>query len=150
MEKHQVAERYAKALHDRDLVAIDGLLHTDIVARYPQSGEVFSGRDNYLRMLAEYPMGLPVGDVTSVKGESTTVVLPRTLPFGSPSVTVYGGDQFVIEGVATYPDGSVFNMVILIRLQGGLVIEETSYFAEPFEAPEWRRPFLDQPGGDSE
>lgn len=143
MNKRGIAERYAKALEDRDLDMQRDLMHPDIVARYPQSGEVFRGRDNYMTMLANYPLGLPEGQVSSVKGEPRTAVLSPYLPMMSPTVTVYGGDDFILEAVATYPDASVYNVVVMIRLQGGQVIEETSYFAAPFDAPEWRRPYAE-------
>jgi len=35
-------------------------------------------------------------------------------------VTVYGGDDCILEAVATRPDGSVVNVVVIIRLQGSL------------------------------
>ena len=143
MSKEQIAERYAKALADRDLETQRDLMHPDIVARYPQSGEVIRGRDNYLTMLANYPQGLPGGEVTSVKGEPRTTVVSPYLPMMTPTVTVYGGDDFILEGIATYSDGSVFNVVVIIRLQGHQVIEEVSYFAAPFDPPEWRREYVE-------
>ncbi|MGA7096591.1 MAG: nuclear transport factor 2 family protein [Acidimicrobiia bacterium] len=144
MDKHQVIERYARAATEHDLETTARLLHPDVVVRYPQSGEIFRGRDNYLKMLSEYPTGLPEGQISAIKGEGTTALLPSTMPFASSTITVFGGDQFVIEGLARYADGKKFNTVFLLRLQGGLVIEESDYFAEPFDAPEWRRPFVDQ------
>ena len=117
-------------------------MHPDVVVRYPQSGETFKGRDNYLGMLANYP-GLPEGDVKSVKGDSTTGILNPTLPMMAPKIVVFGGDDYILEAVATYPDGGVYNVVVIIRLHGGLVFDETDYYAAPFEAPEWRRPYTD-------
>lgn len=144
MNKAHIAERYAKALANRDLATQGELMHPDIVARYPQSGEIIRGRDNYLKMCANDPHGLPEGEVTSVKGDARTAVLSRSLPMMTSKVTVYGGDDFIIEGVATYADGSVYNAVVIIRLQGHLVIEEVSYFAAPFDPPEWRREYVEQ------
>ena len=93
-------------------------------------------------MLRHYPH-LPDGHLLSIKGESHTSVQYPVLPMFSPTITVYGGDDFVVEAEGTYADGSVYNFVALIHLEQGLVKEETWYFAAPFDAPEWRRPYRD-------
>jgi hypothetical protein len=142
VDNRGIVEQYLKALEASDIAATRELQHPQIVARYPQSGETFRGRDNYMTMQENYP-GLPSAKTSVVFGERSTIVLPSSLPFAKPIVTVFGGDLFVVEGVATYPDGEIFNVVMILRLQGGKVIEETIYFAAPFDAPEWRRPYVD-------
>jgi hypothetical protein len=142
VDNRAAVDLYLKAIESFDLEAIRDLQHLDMVARYPQSGEVFRGRDNYTAMQEAYP-GLPRGQISTVTGESNMVVLPSFMPFGHPRVTVFGGDNFVVEGIVTYPNGDIYNIVMILRLQAGKVIEETWYFAAPFEAPEWRRPFTD-------
>ena len=89
-------------------------------------------------MQVEYP-GLPHAEASNVIGQDSVVLMPAFLPFGHPTVTVFGGDRFVVEGVATYPNGEVYNMVLILRMQSGKVIEETVYFVAPFDAPVWRR-----------
>ena len=42
-----------------------------------------------------------------------------------------------------YPDGGVFHFVSITKVRDGLIAEETDYFGEPFEAPEWRRPYVE-------
>jgi hypothetical protein len=137
-----VVDVYVKAIEDLDLDRVAEIMHPDVVGRYPQSGETFRGRDNYLAMLAAYP-GLPHTHPTSVTGEEEVVILPSFLPFGAPTITVFGGDRFVVEGIATYPDGEIYNVVVILRVQAGAIIEETTYFASPFEPAEWRRPYVD-------
>ena len=109
----------------------------------PKSDETFRGRDTFLQMLANFAGGLGEADFESVKGGANTIVTPPAQPFLSPTVTVFGGDRFVIEGVATYPDGSVFQVVSLIRIQEGGVIEDTQYFAAPFDPPDWRKKYAE-------
>ena len=142
MDTQKICERYLDAVSKRDLEAQQTLLHPDVVASYPQSGEVFRGRDNYLEMLRNFP-GLPTGHVISIHGESHTAVQYPALPMLSPTVTVYGGDDFVVEAEGTYPDGSDYYLVALLHLEQGLIKEETWYFAAAFDAPEWRRPYRD-------
>lgn len=150
LDKRKIVEQYAQAFQTRDIEMSGTLMHPEIVARYPQSGETIRGRDNYLATLAAYPLGLPNTDVSSVKGGDKAAVVPSSLPFARPTVTVFGGDQYVIEGVATYPDGAFFHVVLVLRLRDGKVFEETSYFAAPFDPPEWRQDFveLDEPRED--
>ncbi len=142
MDNRDVVDLYLKAVGSGDLDAVREMQHPDIVGRYPQSGEVFRGRDKYMDMQVEYP-GLPHAEASNVIGQDNVVLMPAFLPFGHPTVTVFGGDRFVVEGVATYPNGEVYNMVLILRLQSGKVIEETVYFAAPFDAPEWRRQYAD-------
>ena len=61
MENRKIAERYARAVQTNDLGLLGELTHADIAVRYPQSGELIRGRDNYLGVLSNYQSGLPVG-----------------------------------------------------------------------------------------
>lgn len=142
MDNRETVDRYVQAIAAGDWDGAGELYHPDVVGRYPQSGEVFTGRDNYLAMIRAYP-GLPDATAQTVSGEERTVILPSFLPFSKGSVTVFGGDRFVVEGNATYPDGDRYHVVVILRLQGGQVIEETTYFAAPFEPAEWRRAYVD-------
>jgi len=143
LNNHRIAEQYAKASQDQEWERLGGLMHDEFVARYPQSGETFRGRDTYLSMLANFPEGLGDADFSSVKGSSDTIVKPAPQPFLSPTVTVFGGDRFVIEGIAAYPDGAVFHVVSILRVQQGRVIEDTSYFGAPFDPPDWRKDYAE-------
>lgn len=56
-----------------------------------------------------------------------------------PVITVVAGsDFFVGEAVHNYPDGDVYNVAVITKIREGMIAEETTYFAAPFEAPEWR------------
>ena len=54
------------------------------------------------------------------------------------------GDHWWGAWVMTYPDGLVYHCIDLIELRDGLVRRETMFWAPPFEAPEWRAPFVDR------
>lgn len=143
MDNRGVIERLAECVVHKDLEAVAALLHPDVVVKFPQSGEVFRGKDNYLAMLASYPHGLPDAEVAEERGGQQTVHVSSPIPFGMPTITVTeSGDTFILEGdVGPYPDGVVYKFVGVGVLRDGLLIEETDYFAAPFEAPEWRHPF---------
>ncbi len=47
-------------------------------------------------------------------------------------------------GPVAYPDGSSWFVSALLQLQGGKVLRETWYFAEPVEAPAWRAAWVER------
>jgi ketosteroid isomerase-like protein len=113
----QVAEAVWKALEARDWEAARGLLHDDFVQEWPQSKERIVGRDNAIAINQNFPGGLP------------TMRFRRTLA---------DGDLAVLEVELTYSDGSRYLGVSVIELRDGKVMRETDYFAQPFQAPQWR------------
>lgn len=48
------------------------------------------------------------------------------------------------DGTVTYPDGSTWFYVVLLEIHDRKVYRETEYFAAPFEAPAWRRPYVER------
>ena len=137
MANRHVAEKYATAQASWDLDALAALIHHDIRVRYPQSGEQFEGADRYLATIEKHPDLPALEDVTSRSGGlEKAIVTPGLM---SPLVTVIGdGDRFVTEFNANYANGEQYHVVSIVRISDGLVIEDTAYFASPFEAPEWR------------
>ncbi|MFL5777935.1 MAG: hypothetical protein ACJ761_03230, partial [Chloroflexota bacterium] len=51
---------------------------------------------------------------------------------------------WIIEGTIDYGDGVPVSGVSIIELQDGKIVKQTDYFASPFEAPEWRKPYVEQ------
>jgi hypothetical protein len=45
---------------------------------------------------------------------------------------------WVVESVIDYGGGQVMHGVAIVELKDGKFWRDTRYFAEPFEAPEWR------------
>ena len=44
----------------------------------------------------------------------------------------------------TYPDGRTWFTITLFEVREQKIWRETQYWAEPFEAPEWRKDFVDR------
>jgi ketosteroid isomerase-like protein len=91
----------------------------DIVESYPQSGELMQGRDNQREFHEAFP-DPPTFEVRSVRRS---------------------GDLAVAEVDEHMADGSVWKDVFIFELRDGAVAKMTVYFAQPFAAPEWRRPY---------
>jgi hypothetical protein len=109
---------YVKAAYDMSA--------DDVVNEFPQSGERFRGRDNILSMYSTYSDNTGTAPKTKLR----RIVKP--------------GDAWVIEGTIDYGDGIPVNSIsIIVTGPDGKIVQQTDYFANPFEAPEWRRPYLD-------
>lgn len=140
MTNHRVVEEYWEAFKNRDLDRYEELLHSDVVVTYPQSGEVIVGRDNYMQTIRNYPLELPSGaDEATFDMSEKAISMPSAAWFGMSSATVISeGDIGVGQVELTYPSGERYLVCSLFKFKQGLIAAETTYFASPFEAPEWR------------
>jgi hypothetical protein len=98
------------------------LRHQDYVMEMPQSGESIRGRENMRSFQEAYPT-------------PPSIQLRRVL--------VRDG-LWVVEGINDYGGGQVFDVVLLIELRDGKMWRDRRYYAEPFEAPEWRAQWVER------
>ena len=140
--RREIVERYAAASARHDLAELGHLRHPDWSVDWPQSGERVRGNDHFARIIEGYPGGVPYVEVTRIVGSEDRWVLTA----GNTVVRVDGsGDFWWGEWTMTYPNGDAYHVVDLIELRDGRVYRERVYWAPPFEAPEWRRPFVEPP-----
>jgi hypothetical protein len=95
--------------------------HEDYVMEMPQSGERIRGREKMREFQEAYP-------------SPPTMQLRR--------VIVREG-LWVVEIVSDY-GGRIYNSVLIIELRDGKMFRDTRYYAEPFEAPEWRAQWVER------
>jgi hypothetical protein len=114
-QNRDALERYIEAFERQDLSAIADLMHEDYVEEFPQSGEKIRGRQDARAVLENYP-GLP-----SLIEHSYVV----------------SGDLGVMKLTLDY-DGRRIYACEVIDFEEGKLKRVRGYFAEPFEAPEWR------------
>lgn len=140
-----IVREYAASSASNDLESLTRLRHPDWVVEWPQSGERVHSNESFAAIVEAYPGGRPTVEVSRIVGsEDRWVVTP-----GNTVVRVAGsGDFWWSEWRMTYPDGQDYQVVDLIELRDGLVHRETVYWAPAFEAPDWRRPFVEGPAGD--
>ena len=96
----------------------------DYVMEMPQSGERFRGRENMRAFQEAYHLSPP--------------------PSLQVSRVLVKEGLWVVEGVIDYGDGWVFDVVIISELRDGKMWRDRWYFAEPFEAPEWRAQWVER------
>jgi hypothetical protein len=100
--------------------------HEDYMMEMPQSGERIRGRERMREFQRAYP----------TPPHGVTIRLRRVL--------VREG-LWVVEGVYDYGGGEqVLDVVMICELRDGKMWRDRWYFAEPFEAPEWRAEWVEQ------
>lgn len=118
----RVIDAYWPAFDARDASVMHEIAHDDLVTEWPQSGERIVGRENCLVVLRSYPGGGPT----------------RT-----PGRTLGCGDVWITESTLDYPGGQRTHFVTVFELRDGKLARLTEYFADPFQAPEWRLQLVD-------
>ncbi|WP_233843392.1 nuclear transport factor 2 family protein [Dyella sp. 2HG41-7] len=97
------------------------IYHDDVICEYPQSGEVIHGRRNLQSLRSHHP-GKPSGFVIRrIQGD---------------------GNLWVSEYVIAY-ETKLAHTVSIMEFRDGKVTHETQYFADPFEAPAWRKDWVE-------
>jgi hypothetical protein len=96
--------------------------HEDALLEFPQSGERFRGKANIQGWRQQYPARLDFE--------------PRRIGGG--------GDWGVAEAGLRYDGGEPLSVVKIMQFRGDKIERETLYFADPFPAPEWRRPWAEE------
>ncbi|MGF6495599.1 ketosteroid isomerase-like protein [Luteibacter sp. 621] len=104
-----------------DQPAEHAIYHDDAVCEYPQSGEVIRGRANLQALRSHHP-GKPSGfQVRRITGS---------------------GALWVTEYMISY-EGKLAFTVSIMEFVGDKVAHESQYFADPFDAPAWRAPWVE-------
>ncbi|MFM0594379.1 MULTISPECIES: nuclear transport factor 2 family protein [Burkholderiaceae] len=105
-----------------DLDAEHAIYADDAICDYPQSGERILGRSNLQALRGHHPDKPSGFDVRRIQGE---------------------GNLWVTEYEITY-NGRAFWTVSIMEFHDGKVVHETQYFSDPFEAPSWRKQWVQQ------
>ena len=119
-----VIARYWEATSSRNFEAVRDIFADDVLVEWPQSGERVRGKDSCIKVFSSYPGGSPklVG-VRRVMGR---------------------GDLWLAEAELEYPGPQTYFSISVFEFRDGKISHEIDWFAEPFPAPEWRMPFVEQ------
>ena len=121
-ENRQTVERLYGLISKQDWDSMREHVHDDFVQEWPQSGERIRGVDNVLGINRSYP-GLPKIDVRRV---------------------LSSGDLVTAEVTLNYPEAATYQGVSIFEFRDGKIAKQTDYFAQPFEAPEWRSKWVEK------
>jgi hypothetical protein len=120
-QNRDALERYIQAIERQDFDAMTELVHDNYVEEYPQSGERIRGKQNARSILENYP------------------ALPSVIEYSY----ALSGDLGVMKLTLDY-DGQRIYACEVIDFEDGKVKRARGYFAEPFEAPEWRAQWVEK------
>ena len=120
-QNRDVLERYFEAFERRDLDAFAELFHDDYVEEYSQSGERIRGKQNARAVNENYP------GLSSVINRSYNM----------------SGDLGVMEMTLEY-DGDRVHACEIVEFEDGKIKRARAYFAEPFDAPQWRAQWVER------
>jgi hypothetical protein len=148
MSNEELVMRYAEAVMRHDHDELDVLRHPQWTAVWPQSGEVVRGSASDRAIMEHYPGGAPtlVPEGRLVGSEDRWVVSP----LGGAYRVAGEGENWWGEWKMVYPDGRRWFTIMLIELRDGRIFRETAYWAEPFDAPEWRARWVERLSGDQD
>ena len=132
----------ANVISSQDWHRLGDVLDEDAVFEYPQSRERFRGLANIRATFENYPdLGAGTSELEELIGGTAYAL--------TPSYTVIGIDGSGDRGTAVirirYPDGSLWWGVNLYELRNGKISRARTFFAEDFEAPDWRAPYREAP-----
>lgn len=122
MDEQQAHEFLTELFSSLSAEAEYELRHEDYVMEMPQSGERIRGRERMREFQEAYP--------TPPAIQLRRVVVSEGL--------------WIVEGVNDYGEGHVFAVVVMIELKEGKMWRDTRYYAQPFDAPEWRAQWVEQ------
>lgn len=114
-------ERFWRAHQTGDPDALAEELHDEVVVSWPQSGEHIRGKDNMDAINRALPGGHPTGQLIEMRAIGDVGILEMKLDYG----------------------GDIVYVVEILELKDGKIRRATEYFADPFEAPDWRAQWVE-------
>ena len=143
MTHEEIVRRYCAAMATQDATTAESLRHRDWSSHWPQSGETVTSSEAMREIGEHYPGGPWESVEIRLRGSDDTY---QVTPMGTLVRTAGSGDTWTAEWMNRYPDGSDWFVVDIVELRDDRVFRETTYWAAPFEAPPWRREWVDVDG----
>jgi ketosteroid isomerase-like protein len=139
----EIVDAFVRAIEAKDIDAVLALLADDFVDEMPQSGERTRGGENYRRIFESYPGGVGTADADDrrIIGSEDRWVMTPTFNV----LRIEGsGDTYTYVGTIRYSAGDTWQMISIAQLRDGKIARTTTWYAAPFEAPEWRAQFVER------
>jgi hypothetical protein len=121
MDEQQASQFLTDLVSNLTAERLYQISHEDYTMEMPQSRERIRGREKMREFQEAYP-------------NPPSIQVRRVL--------IRDG-LWVLEGVNDYGGKQVYNVAVIIELKDGKMWRDTRYYAEPFEAPEWRSQWVE-------
>ena len=139
----EIVEEFVRAIEAKDIDAQCALMADDFVDEMPQSGERTHGRENWRRIFTDYPGGIGTtsSDGRRIIGSEDRWIMTPTFH----ALRIEGsGDTYTYVGTVRYSDGGVWQIIAIAQLRDGKIARTTTWYAAPFDPPEWRSGFVER------
>jgi hypothetical protein len=126
--------RFVRAIDELDMDALGEMIHPDLIADMPQSGERSRGFEGFRAQLEQYPGGgaqNPLATTARMLEEEDRWAI-------TPSYTVVplaGRTEFTVLLRIQYPDGRWWHNIVLVELRDERIYRTENYFAPELPAP---------------
>lgn len=141
LTNEELVHRYTEATMRHDHAQLESMRHRDWSVLWPQSREVVRGSENFRAIVEHYPGGQPQLLRERVVGSEDQWAIS---PLGGAYRVAGAGSNWWAEWRMVYPDGRTYWSIALLELRDGKVFRETTFWAEPFEAPAWRSQWVER------
>ena len=136
-----IVERFGRAIEAKDFDALEALFADDYVDEMPQSGERVRGKANEMAIVRHYPGGVGTVGASRLVGADDKWVMTPTFSV----LRIEGsGNVFTYSGTVHYSNGETWQMIAIVELRGDKIARTTTWYAAPFEAPDWRAPYVER------
>jgi hypothetical protein len=133
---------FADVLSRQDWDRLGDFVTDDATFEYPQSGERFRGIANVRAQFENYPgLGPGTTRLDSVIGGTTYALTPMYTVIGVEG----SGDRGTAIFRIRYSDGSSWWAISVYELRDRRISRSRGFFAQDFEAPDWRAPYREAP-----
>ncbi|MGV9236813.1 nuclear transport factor 2 family protein [Streptomyces nigra] len=124
MEPSKTVQLLWDRMQARDWAGVGALLADDVTVDWPVSGERIRGRENYVRINAEYPEGWSIKVLRIVAS----------------------GDEVVSEVEVPHDSMGIHRVASFWRVRDGLITEGREYWTElgADPSPEWRASYVER------
>jgi hypothetical protein len=122
-DNRQTLDRIIDAMLRGDYDVVGEELADDAIVDWPQSGERIVGRQACMNVYRNYPGGSPRYELRPTTG---------------------GPDVFTVEARGDY-GGDIVYLTSIVEFRDGKIAHQTDYFANAFEAPDWRAQWVQRP-----
>jgi hypothetical protein len=131
---HEFFVRFVRAIDQQDRATMEAMIHPDLIADMPQSGERSRGFESFWMQMQQYPDGGVQNPIESaarlVEDEERWAITPSytVVPLASAK-------EFTVLIKAQYPDGRWWHIIVLVEMRDDRIYRAANYFAPEMPAP---------------
>ncbi len=136
--------RLWQILNDQAYDSLPEVLTPDSIIEWPQSRERIRGYRALQQIMQAYPGGAVEPAITKAQFAEGDEAEFLMTPMFTVVRTEAAGDHATSMITTRYPDGSDWYIITIAKARDGKIVHSTQFFAPMYEAPEWRKQWVEQ------